>query len=57
MKDSEDRLAADVLLGAPWLLRNGAESIDASERIVRAWLVEKGLSKRKRGGGDEEAKK
>ena len=45
------------MLGAPWLLRNGAESIDASERIVRAWLVEKGLSKRKRGGGDEEAKK
>lgn len=50
-KDTSARLPADVLLGAPWLIRNGAESIDASERIVRKWLEEKGLVAPRRGGG------
>ena len=53
-KNSDDRLAADVLLGAPWLLRNGAENIDSCAAIVREWLVEKRLNKDREGADEEE---
>lgn len=43
-KDSEDRLPADILLASPWLLKNGAESIDSSVAVVLAWLKEIGLA-------------
>lgn len=56
-KDIETRLPADVLLGAPWLLNNGAESIDACEKIVKNWLVENGLTAHSGGDDDTEGKR
>lgn len=60
-KDKDHRLPADVLLGAPWMLKNGAENLDACAAIVRKWLRETGVVNEEgevvSGGGDEEESK
>ena len=37
-KESRNRLPADVLLGSPWLVKNGAVSIDNAVKIVADWI-------------------
>lgn len=38
MRDPEDRLPAEVLLGAPWLSQHGATSPEAANAIVHRWI-------------------
>jgi mitogen-activated protein kinase kinase 1 len=37
-RDADKRLPAEILLGAPWLLKHGAVSFEASVGIVRDWI-------------------
>lgn len=37
-RDPELRLPAEALLGAPWLIRNGATSNEAAVDVVQSWI-------------------
>ena len=37
-KDPNRRLPAEILLGSPWIMMNGASSFDESVENVRVWI-------------------